>query len=120
MVIIKNINIINNYYNNECENQTIYNTVFSPTGDRFAPSSSAAIMETKTQFPKKTKLPERSELLDQRGFKLTEMRKKPAVHQPIPIHKLSMTSTVWNTSTGLLVPSMWLCFLTAPAHLLLS
>jgi len=51
------------------------------------------------KLPKKTELLEKFELMDQRGFKLTEARKIPAPW-PAPIHKLSMTPLVWNISIG--------------------
>ena len=37
-----------------------------------------------------------------------------------PFHKLSVTSVVWNISTGQLGPATWLCSLPAPARLLIS
>jgi len=63
--------------NNEYANQTIYNTFFSPPDDRFTASSRTVIAEhgkipdiaNFAKFLKKT------ELLDKRGFELTEKRK---------------------------------------------
>jgi len=38
-------------------------------------------------------------LLDKRGFELMETRRADSyLHRPTPVHKLSMTSTVWNVS----------------------
>jgi len=50
-----------------------------------------------------------------------KLRKKsiPAAW-PTPIYVLSMTSMVWNIPTGYLGLSVWLCFLPAPAHLVIS
>jgi len=71
------------------------------------------------KLPKKTKILEKFELLDKRGFKLIEKREILAP-QLTPIRKLSMTSMVWNISLGQLGVSVWLCSLPDPAHLLIS
>jgi len=55
------------------------------------------------KLPKKTKLLGKFEVLDKRGFNLMEKRKKKTTFlppRPTPIHKLSMTSMVWNISTA--------------------
>jgi len=48
------------------------------------------------------KFPQKFELLDKRGFKLTEKRKSRQlpVPWPMPIHKLNMTSIMRNISIG--------------------
>jgi len=48
------------------------------------------------------------------------MEKRLPVPWPIPIHKLSMTSVVWNISIGQLELAAWLCTLPALGHLLFS
>ena len=47
-------------------------------------------------------------------------QEKVSSPRPTPIHKLSMTSTVWNISTSQLGLAAWLCCLPTPAHLLIS
>jgi len=49
---------------------------------------------------KKDKLLEKSELLDKRGFELTEKRKDYSLLQPTRTYNLSMPSMVWNISIG--------------------
>jgi len=70
---------------------------------------------------KNIELPAKFELLDKSGFEPTEKREKriPAP-QPTTIYKLSMTSMVWNISTGQLGLDAWLCSLPALVHLLIS
>jgi len=73
------------------------------------------------KFPKKTELPEKFELPNKRGFKLTEtIGAEIPAPRPTPIHKLSMMSMVWNISIGQLGLAAWLSSLPAPAHLLIS
>jgi len=82
-----------------------------------------AVFMNFTKLPKKTELPEKFELRDQRGFKLTEKRRlKKKIPAPWPtlIYKLRMTSMVWSISMGQLGLAAWLCSLPAPAHLLIS
>jgi len=54
---------------------------------------------------------EKRELLKKKGFL--------PLSEP-PFYKLSMTSMVWNISTGQLRLAVWPCSLPAPAHLLIS
>ena len=79
---------------------------FSPPDDWFAVSPWAEIAKPRTQgflwifakLLKKAKLPENFELPDKRGFKLTDKSRMFPAPCPTPIHKLSITSMVWNIS----------------------
>jgi len=44
----------------------------------------------------------------------------PFLNRPAPIPKQSKTSMIWNICIGQLGLAVWLCSLTAPAHLLVS
>jgi len=66
-----------------------------------------------TELPKKTELMEKFKLQEKR-----ESKKNILVPRPTSIYKLSMTSMVWNSSTGQLGLAVWLCSLPAPAHLI--
>jgi len=51
-------------------------------------------------FVNSAKLLKKFKLPGKRGFKLTEIRGADSCPTANPIHKLSMTSMVWNISTG--------------------
>jgi len=72
------------------------------------------------KLPKKTKLLEKFKLLVKRGFELMEKRRADSCSLANPIHKLRMMSVIWNISIGQLGLAVWLCFLSAPACLLIS
>jgi len=86
---------------------TQYNFSHSPMTDCTA-SPQAAIAEL-ADFADLTELAELTKLTEESSCPLAK-----------PIHKLSVTSMVWNISTGQLGLAAWLCSLPAPAHLLLS
>jgi len=67
------------------------------------------------------KFQKKYELLDKTVFKSWKLEEQIlSCCQPTPIHKLSMTSMVWNISIGQLRLAAWLYSLPAPAHLLIS
>jgi len=73
-----------------------------------------------TKFLKKPELLENWNSWTREDLNPWERERELPVPQPIPSHKLSMMSMVWNISTGQLGLAAWLCSLPAPAHLLIS
>jgi len=107
-----------NINNNENAEQKIHNRVFfSPPDDHLHSQSPSNIRRTlNSQI--KSRLTEKFDLLEEKRIEFPE--KRIPAPQTAPVYKKSMIAMVRHISIGQLRLAVWLCFLPAPANLLIS